>query len=85
MDKVQALWTPEQNQYVLRNINTRPLPINSSTGVIANVGKDVIRGYLESHTARVKYLEKIGKPEWIPLLEQYTFVLPLGTNEPVPQ
>jgi hypothetical protein len=81
LEKVQPNWTPDQNEYVLRNTNTRPLPINPETREVPNVGQATKDAYKASHEARVRYLQSIGKDDLIPLLTQYTFVQPIPVTQ----
>ena len=73
--KVAPKWTLEQQGFVLRNTNMRPIPVRN--GQISNVGRAQLRAYDQSQRAREAYLQAIGKPELIPLLRQYITAMPV--------
>jgi hypothetical protein len=63
LEKLEATWTEEQKIFVIRNTNTRPMPI----GLVAALPDVLQRSIINSQTARENHFINQGRPEFAQL------------------
>ena len=71
---LEKTWLEEQRKFVVRNTNTRPIPLE----LVAVLPKEQRQSIGLSQTAREQYLTDMGKPELAKLSKRLFSLKPEG-------